>query len=345
MEKEQGFATFISDASKGRKIGAILTWVAAVLLLVALFVPAFKVKENQNDEKPVESSYKVSDIEDAEANAAWSEITTGENGVSVTNYLLKLYSPASKVISGNTSSMGIVILAVICVLLLAGVVCALFTMNMISMIATLGVIVIEVVIYHFGFKAIITGFCGSAMKSTLTIPMIILLAVAAVVQIAGVVLHFAIRDPEAEEDDTGWDSVPPADDRRNSETDLVTNYQTTKYPENETMPLHVDGGSMSEKLAVASLVQLNTGKSFTIYNNSEVILGKGSQANIVIANPIISRIHAKIICRGSSCTIQDLGSKNGTYVGDQKLSGNMEVQLFNDAYITLGNEVLQIKMM
>ena len=44
MESEQKFATFISRASKGRRIGAILSWVAAAALIIALFVPGFQVK-------------------------------------------------------------------------------------------------------------------------------------------------------------------------------------------------------------------------------------------------------------------------------------------------------------
>ena len=60
---------------------------------------------------------------------------------------------------------------------------------------------------------------------------------------------------------------------------------------------------------VASLIQMNTNRSFAIYNNTEVVIGKGSQANIIVSNPIISRAHAKISCRNGVCTIQDLGSK------------------------------------
>ena len=46
MESEQKFATFISRASKGRRIGAILSWVAAAALIIALFVPGFQVGNN-----------------------------------------------------------------------------------------------------------------------------------------------------------------------------------------------------------------------------------------------------------------------------------------------------------
>lgn len=37
MEDNRKFATFFADAPKGKKIGAVLSWIATVILLVALF--------------------------------------------------------------------------------------------------------------------------------------------------------------------------------------------------------------------------------------------------------------------------------------------------------------------
>ena len=92
------------------------------------------------------------------------------------------------------------------------------------------------------------------------------------------------------------------------------------------------------------MIQMNTGKSFAITNNTELVIGKGSQADVIVANPIISRAHAKISCHNGICTIQDLGSKNGTFVGDQKISGSDIVVLTDGMYITLGNEIFQFKV-
>ena len=93
----------------------------------------------------------------------------------------------------------------------------------------------------------------------------------------------------------------------------------------------------------AVLVQLNTSREFQIYDNSEIILGKGSQANIIVANPVISRAHARIVCRNGVCTIEDLNSKNGTFLNDQKLNPGQPATLTSGAYITLGNEMFGYK--
>ena len=74
-----------------------------------------------------------------------------------------------------------------------------------------------------------------------------------------------------------------------------------------------------------------------------MILGKGSQADIIIANPVISRMHAKIVCRNSKCMLEDMGSKNGTFLNEQQLKPGVPVVLSNGVYVTLGNEVLEFK--
>lgn len=45
-----------------------------------------------------------------------------------------------------------------------------------------------------------------------------------------------------------------------------------------------------------------------------------------------------------SAPFQDLGSKNGTFVGDEKILGSNTVTLANGMYITLGNEIFQFKI-
>ena len=147
--------------------------------------------------------------------------------------------------------------------------------------------------------------------------------------VASVIVSYVVHeDEEAFVDD--WNSNDPS---RDAETNLVDDGNATTVPATDN--------SMT---VVASLIQMNTNRSFAIYNNTEVVIGKGSQANIIVSNPIISRAHAKISCRNGVCTIQDLGSKNGTFVGDEKILGSNTVTLANGMYITLGNEIFQFKI-
>ena len=71
MENNQEFAIFFSDAPKGKKIGAVLSWITTAILLVALFVPGFRVKfqtQNQNGKYqniPATETYELNQAKEA----------------------------------------------------------------------------------------------------------------------------------------------------------------------------------------------------------------------------------------------------------------------------------------
>jgi predicted component of type VI protein secretion system len=52
----------------------------------------------------------------------------------------------------------------------------------------------------------------------------------------------------------------------------------------------------------------------------ENILGRGADV-IDVDLPTISRRHARIVIHDGAITIEDLGSKNGTWVDDERLTG------------------------
>ena len=169
---------------------------------------------------------------------------------------------------------------------------------------------------------------GNSVPETLSISpsiyvvLMLFLILAAIVQIAGVIVHYTVRGEW--EDDINDDY--PNDINRTAETGLI-----------ERDSINADANLF------ATLIQLNTSREFKIYNNTEVILGKGSQANIIISNPVISRVHAKITCRNYTCTLEDLNSKNGTFLNDKKLPPKMPSRLNSGDYITLGNEMFGYK--
>jgi DNA-binding winged helix-turn-helix (wHTH) protein len=55
--------------------------------------------------------------------------------------------------------------------------------------------------------------------------------------------------------------------------------------------------------------------------DGENVLGRTREAVVCIPSTRVSRRHARIVVHGGSATVEDLGSKNGTYVGDRKIEG------------------------
>ena len=52
------------------------------------------------------------------------------------------------------------------------------------------------------------------------------------------------------------------------------------------------------------------------------VLGRDPDAEIFLSSPGVSRRHALITISAGLATIEDLGSKNGTFVGDQRVNGS-----------------------
>jgi DNA-binding winged helix-turn-helix (wHTH) protein len=54
--------------------------------------------------------------------------------------------------------------------------------------------------------------------------------------------------------------------------------------------------------------------------SGENIVGRDEAANVRIDDPMVSRRHARILVSGSGALIEDLGSKNGTFIEGQPLT-------------------------
>jgi DNA-binding winged helix-turn-helix (wHTH) protein len=59
--------------------------------------------------------------------------------------------------------------------------------------------------------------------------------------------------------------------------------------------------------------------------DGENVIGRDPDAPVRIDAPGVSRRHARILAEGGRFTLEDLGSKNGTYVRDQRLSSSAEL--------------------
>ena len=72
------------------------------------------------------------------------------------------------------------------------------------------------------------------------------------------------------------------------------------------------------------------------------ILGRGTDASVWVDAPGVSRHHARIVISGSEATIEDLGSKNGTYVGSEPVT--VPRRLDDGDQIRLGSVVVRFRI-
>jgi pSer/pThr/pTyr-binding forkhead associated (FHA) protein len=66
-------------------------------------------------------------------------------------------------------------------------------------------------------------------------------------------------------------------------------------------------------------------KSTIVLKEGENTVGRLSTSDVAVDDASISRNHAIITVRAGKVALRDLGSKNGTYVADKKISGDAEV--------------------
>ncbi len=82
----------------------------------------------------------------------------------------------------------------------------------------------------------------------------------------------------------------------------------------ETAPPATRGGEVS------FLVKWANGR--VTLDEGAYVLGRDTDAEIFLNSPGVSRRHAVITISAGRASIEDLGSKNGTFVGDQRVDGS-----------------------
>lgn len=61
------------------------------------------------------------------------------------------------------------------------------------------------------------------------------------------------------------------------------------------------------------------GQSFAVPSNKTVVIGRGTQSDIVIPGTHLSRRHAELTVKGKFLQIKDLASANGTFINDKRI--------------------------
>jgi len=82
------------------------------------------------------------------------------------------------------------------------------------------------------------------------------------------------------------------------------------------------------------------GHLYELPENSEFIVGRGTNFDIVVEEDMVSRKHAKITTFHQDIVVQDLNSTNGTLVNQQRIEGGHRLQVGD--LLTIGTCVLEL---
>jgi pSer/pThr/pTyr-binding forkhead associated (FHA) protein len=94
---------------------------------------------------------------------------------------------------------------------------------------------------------------------------------------------------------------------------------------------------VDQKLSLAVIAGPDAGRMFVI-EKPRVVLGR-EDVDLALDDPEVSRQHAAIEVAGDRVTVVDLGSANGTHVGDEPVA---EALLENQGEFTIGASTLML---
>lgn len=101
-------------------------------------------------------------------------------------------------------------------------------------------------------------------------------------------------------------------------------------------------GEPAKKIDSAELwlVEVSKGRSFPLRDGFTVGRGEG---DVQILDPSVSTKHCVFHLKGKVLEIEDLGSRNGTFVGGQKLEPKMRLALLPGARVEIGNQTFEVR--
>jgi DNA-binding winged helix-turn-helix (wHTH) protein len=85
-------------------------------------------------------------------------------------------------------------------------------------------------------------------------------------------------------------------------------------------------GADAERARAAGRFRLRLPDRDVALSEGGTVLGRGDEAGIRIVSSTVSRRHARIWVAGTEAVIEDLGSKNGSFVGERRVTASLRLR-------------------
>lgn len=82
------------------------------------------------------------------------------------------------------------------------------------------------------------------------------------------------------------------------------------------------------------------GRSYTFENTNQLLIGRDPACDIFIDEKMVSKNHARILCNGDELAIEDMLSRNGTFLNSSRISTSKS--LVSGDTITIGMSVFKV---
>lgn len=102
------------------------------------------------------------------------------------------------------------------------------------------------------------------------------------------------------------------------------------------------GGKSSRKQARELLVTDLDGKR-TLPLSDAITVGRAASCDVVVADNYVSNVHARISARDGGYWLEDLGSTNGTFKNEEKVTESTPVAVGSGDTVRVGNATLELR--
>jgi len=118
----------------------------------------------------------------------------------------------------------------------------------------------------------------------------------------------------------------------------MNEHSTISSEKNKVKPTSL----LSNKAVLLILSSNFLGKTFIIHKQ-ETIIGRQEDCDIVINDPLISKVHCRIITDDDGkFYLEDMGSKNSTFLNDKAIKKSMHI-IYGDRII-IGSTIIRFYM-
>jgi DNA-binding NtrC family response regulator/pSer/pThr/pTyr-binding forkhead associated (FHA) protein len=83
-----------------------------------------------------------------------------------------------------------------------------------------------------------------------------------------------------------------------------------------------------------------SGTQFLLAPDRQNRIGRGLECDVILADPLASRVHAIVVCQDGDWWVRDAGSRNGTYVSGQKVD---EARVIDGAMLKVGSSEFEFR--
>ena len=114
----------------------------------------------------------------------------------------------------------------------------------------------------------------------------------------------------------------------------------------ESSPTPATPAASAGEFSLQCIAGAGVGQSYRLANGTSLTIGRIEGKNDISLPTAasVSGRHCTVSVSGNSVTVTDLGSTNGTYVDDRKLTPNVPVSLANGSVISLGSKDCAFKL-